>query len=215
MKKRKAFCLAVAFCVLPAFLSSCTENTPGHAAQLHTRTVPQTPRPVIASTQPAAETNPTPAALHATPAPAVAKFSTDYKGGNKNRIHNIKRAADAINGTILQPGETFSFNETVGPASKQAGYKKARIFVRGQDAEGYGGGICQVSSTLYNAADLAGLEITERHPHSKKVSYVPDGRDAATSYGGVDLRFTNTKTYPIQITATTTEETITTYISEI
>ena len=149
---------------------------------------------------------PTPEALNAA-------FSTSYKDGSKGRIHNIRRAAEVISGTVLQPGEVFSYNETLGPTTKANGYKKARIFVRGKDAEGYGGGVCQVSSTLYNAADMAGLTIVERHPHSKKVGYVKEGRDAATSYGGIDLRFQNTKAYAVRIETVTDAETVTVRIA--
>ena len=144
-----------------------------------------------------------------TPEPLDVMFSTSYKGGNKNRIHNIKRAAESINNVVLQPNEVFSYNETLGPTSKRNGYKKARVFVQGRDAEGYGGGVCQVSSTLYNAADMAGMEIIERHPHSKKVGYVKEDRDAATSYGGIDFRFRNTKAYAVRILASTDAENVT------
>ena len=143
----------------------------------------------------------------ATPAEACnASFSTSFKDGNKNRAHNIAQAAAAINGTVLQPGDRFSFNDAVGPTTKARGYKKARIFVRGKDAEGYGGGVCQVSSTLFNAAEAAGLAVLERHPHSKKVSYVEEGRDAATSFGGIDLRLENTQPFAVRIEAAVDKE---------
>ena len=131
-----------------------------------------------------------------------ASMTTEYNEKVKNRTTNLVLATKAINGTILQPGEVFSFNETIGKTTRAKGYKPAKIFVRGKEAEAMGGGICQVSSTLYNAADYGGMEITERHPHSKKVGYVPDGRDASVSYGGVDLKFRNTLPHPVKIVAT-------------
>ena len=130
-----------------------------------------------------------------------AVFTTKYDKDLKNRTANLDLAAKTINNTIVYPGEIFSFNETIGKPTFARGYKLAKIFVRGKEEKGIGGGICQVSSTLYNAADFAGLEIVERHPHSKKVHYVEEGRDAATSYGGVDLKFRNTLSYPIKILA--------------
>jgi len=131
-----------------------------------------------------------------------ASLTTEYNEKIKNRTTNLVIATKTINGTILRPGETFSFNEAIGKTTWAKGYRPAKIFVRGKEEEGMGGGICQLSSTLYNAADFAGLEIVERHPHSKKVGYVKEGRDAATSYGGVDLKFKNTLTHPVKIVAT-------------
>lgn len=126
-------------------------------------------------------------------------YSTKFNAKDKARSNNITIAANSINGVVLQPNEVFSYNNTVGPTIKRRGYKMARIFKNGQDGKGYGGGVCQVSSTLYNTADDFGMEIIERHPHSKEVKYVPEGRDAATSYGGVDLKFKNTMPYPVRI----------------
>ena len=133
-----------------------------------------------------------------------ASLTTDYNEKIKNRTINLQIAAKTINGVILQPGETFSFNEAIGKTTRAKGYRSAKIFVRGKEEEGMGGGICQVSSTLYNAADFGGMEIVERHPHSKKVGYVKEGRDAATSYGGVDLKFKNVLPHPVKIVATAT-----------
>ncbi|MCL1924407.1 MAG: VanW family protein, partial [Defluviitaleaceae bacterium] len=87
----------------------------------------------------------------------------------------------------------------VGPTTRERGFEKAKIIVNGEEKEGYGGGVCQISSTLYNAAKNAGLEIIERHPHSKEVAYIEKGKDAATSYGGVDLKFKNTLPYSVKI----------------
>jgi vancomycin resistance protein YoaR len=83
------------------------------------------------------------------------------------------------------------------------------VFNQGKESKGYGGGVCQVSSTLFNTAEKAGLEIVERHRHSKRVYYVPKGKDAATSYGGVDFKFKNTLAYPIKINARADDEKVT------
>ena len=129
----------------------------------------------------------------------MAVYSTKYNSGSINRTYNLKRASDLINWVVVAPGETFSFNATVGPASKRQGFLLAEIFVRGRKEQGYGGGICQVSSTLYNAADEAGLTIVERHSHSRRVGYVAKGRDATTSYGGYDFKFRNDNDFPVVI----------------
>lgn len=136
----------------------------------------------------------------------LASFTTKFSKYSKQRNNNIALAARSIDQTIVQPGETFSYNETLGPTTKQNGYQKARIFVAGKEEKGYGGGVCQVSSTLYNAALIAGLEITERHPHSRAVHYVEEGKDAATSYGSIDLKFINNKLHPIIIRSHVTED---------
>jgi vancomycin resistance protein YoaR len=141
------------------------------------------------------------------------KFTTEFSPDAANRNHNITLAAKAINGVAVRPGEVFSYNETVGPTSKARGYKLSQIFKNGRKLKGYGGGVCQVSSTLYNAVDAAGMQIVERHPHSRKVSYVPPGRDAATSYGSSDFKFKNTQPYPIVIEAATTASSVTVTIS--
>ena len=131
-----------------------------------------------------------------------ASLTTDYNEKVKNRTINLEIATKTINGVVLRPGEVFSFNETIGKTTWAKGYRPAKIFVKGKEEQGMGGGICQVSSTLYNAADFGGMEIVERHPHSKDVGYVKEGRDAATSYGGVDLKFKNVLPHPVKIVAT-------------
>ena len=131
----------------------------------------------------------------------LAKYTTIYDAGNKNRSHNIALAAKTINGTILLPGETFSYNGILGNTNKEKGYKLGTAYVGGKVVESYGGGICQVSSTLYNSALYANLEIVERYNHSYVVSYVPAGRDATVAYGGKDFKFKNSRNYPIKIVA--------------
>lgn len=142
-------------------------------------------------------------------------FSTNFSTGKKNRTHNIKKATEALNGTVVAPGEVFSYNETIGPTSRSKGYRLATIFVSGEETKGYGGGVCQVSSTLFNAADMAGMEIIERHSHSKDVQYVEEGRDAATSYRSkLDFKFGNCLDVPVIIGAHVEEGTLTVEIFE-
>ena len=126
-------------------------------------------------------------------------FSTSFKPGEKGRDTNIQLASDSINQSVVHPGEEFSFNRTVGPTTEKNGYKLAMIYVNGKKDEGYGGGVCQVSSTLYNAAANAGMTITERHDHSLPVTYVESGKEAATSYGVKDFKFINKLPHPVTI----------------
>lgn len=131
----------------------------------------------------------------------LSKYTTIYDAGNVNRGANIALAAKTINGTVLLPGETFSYNGILGNTTKEKGYKIGTAYVGGKTVPTYGGGICQVSSTLYNAALYANLDIVERYNHSYSVSYVPAGRDATVSYGGKDFKFKNSRNYPIKINA--------------
>lgn len=121
----------------------------------------------------------------------VAKYSTWFDINNVERTENVRLSAEAIDGVILTPGEEFSFNETVGERTSSAGYKEALIIVNDEFVPGLGGGICQVSSTLYNAVVNANLEITERHPHSLEITYVPAGQDATVAYPYLDFKFKN------------------------
>ncbi len=129
----------------------------------------------------------------------LSKFSTRYSETNENRANNMKLSAEKINGTILMPGEEFSYNKIVGARTIKAGYKEAAVYMGGKVVNGIGGGICQVSSTLYNAVLQANLEITARKNHHFITSYVSPSRDATVSYGSIDFKFKNTRTYPIKI----------------
>ncbi|WP_077623017.1 VanW family protein [Sediminibacillus massiliensis] len=131
----------------------------------------------------------------------VGQYQTYFNSRNKERSHNIKLATEAIDNEVIFPGETFSFNQSVGKRTKEKGYQKAPVIVKGELAEDIGGGICQVSSTLYNAVDRAGVKITERYSHSRKVPYVPPGRDATVSWYGPDFAFQNTYNQPLLIRA--------------
>lgn len=123
----------------------------------------------------------------------LANFSTPLKSGVANRITNIKLTCGKINGRVLKNGESFSFNEIVGPCTAEEGYKKAEIYVNKKISFALGGGNCQVSTTLYNAAlAVPGVEVTERHEHNgRPVDYIEDGKDATVSYNTLDLKFTN------------------------
>lgn len=132
----------------------------------------------------------------------ISKFTTNYDPGYKSRVTNLQLATKKINGKVLGPGEEFSFNEVVGKRTIEAGYQDAKIFLNGEVVDGTGGGICQVSTTLYNAVLLANLEITDRRNHNYTTSYVKAGRDATVVYGAIDFKFKNTRKYPIKIEGT-------------
>jgi vancomycin resistance protein VanW len=132
----------------------------------------------------------------------ISSFETTLQDKEENTLFNIKKASNEINGLILKPGEKFLFNQIVGPAEKNDGYKESTIISNGQFTSGYGGGVCQVSTTIYNAALLANLQIIERYNHSiygDATSYVPLGRDAAIFYGYKDLKFKNSLDQAISI----------------
>lgn len=128
-------------------------------------------------------------------------FTTVFDSADRNRTANIKIAAGKINGQMIDAGGVFSFNEVVGPREKSFGFKEAMEYVDGELVPGIGGGICQVSSTLYNAALLANLEIAERYNHSKPLGYIPLGRDATVAYGVLDFKFVNNTAAPILLMA--------------
>ena len=121
----------------------------------------------------------------------IASAVTNASSSSSNRLSNIRLALQMINGTCLKPGETFSFNETVGKRTTDRGFKMATAYSSGTVVEDVGGGICQVSTTLFNAVVKADLQIVERHNHSLTVAYVDRGKDAAVNWNSQDLRFTN------------------------
>ena len=130
----------------------------------------------------------------------LATYSTAYVN-NANRTTNLRLAAQKINGTVIMPGETFSYNTTVGERTIAAGYKNAAIYENGRVVDGLGGGICQVSSTLYNSVLYSNLEVVERNNHMFLTTYAPGGRDATVAYGSLDFKFKNNRDYPIKIAA--------------
>ncbi len=131
----------------------------------------------------------------------LSTFTTRYDVSNKGRTTNLNIACQKINEKVVLPGETFSYNKALGVRSVETGYKNAKVYSNGEVVDGIGGGICQISSTLYNSALMANLEIVERRNHQFVTSYVPAGRDATVVYGMTDFKFKNTRKYPIRIIA--------------
>ena len=128
-------------------------------------------------------------------------FTTRYDAGNVSRTTNLSIACSKLNGYVIQPGEVFSYNKVLGKRSVENGYREAAIYTSNGVENGLGGGICQISSTLYNAVLMANLGIEERHNHSYTTSYSDPGRDATVAYGSLDFKFKNTRKYPVKIEA--------------
>jgi len=129
----------------------------------------------------------------------LSSFSTKYDASNVNRTNNLVLAMKSLNGVVVAPGEVFSYNKTLGKRTIQAGYREAGGFAGGRVVQLVGGGICQISSTLYNAVVYANMEIVERYNHMFLAGYVGAGKDATVSYGTLDFKFKNTRKYPIVI----------------
>ncbi len=134
----------------------------------------------------------------------MASYTTYYAKEDRDRCKNIAIAAALIDGVAIQPYGEFSFNQTVGRRTAEAGFKQAKIIVNGEYVLGVGGGVCQVSTTLYNAALKAGLSVTEYHPHSLRVAYVSPSRDAMVSSDS-DLCFYNPHAFPVFLSSETFE----------
>ncbi|MEG1704946.1 MAG: VanW family protein [Clostridia bacterium] len=146
----------------------------------------------------------------------IAIFSSNIYDKDENRVYNIGLAIKKINGKVVKKGETFSFNETVGPMGEKQGYKEATGFdTNGKVIKVFGGGMCQISSTIYNTALISNLEIIERHPHSKRVYYVPKDKDATIYYNTLDLKFKNTTENDIKIIATNDKSNVTIKFNKI
>lgn len=133
----------------------------------------------------------------------LATYSTKYSTADVNRTTNIKISVNKINGVVLLPGEEFSYNKVLGPRTPQAGYKLGAAYIGGKVVSDYGGGVCQTSSTLYNAVLLSNLEITSRTSHYFAAAYVPVSRDATVYWPNLDFKFKNNRKYPIKIKAYT------------
>ena len=131
----------------------------------------------------------------------ISTFSTRFDASNYNRNVNIKLAAQKVNGTVIMPGENFSFNTVVGSRTIEAGFKEGTAYIGGKVVPDVGGGVCQVSSTIYNTALLANLKIVERSNHMFTTGYVAPSRDATVYYGSLDFIFKNTRKYPIKLVA--------------
>ncbi len=138
----------------------------------------------------------------------ISTYSSRYSESNVSRSTNVKIATERINGIELMPGEVFSYDKTIGSRTTANGFKMAGVYINNKQELGIGGGICQVSSTLYAATLYANFEIVERVSHSLPVSYMPDGMDATISEGYIDFRFKNTSEYPVKIIATATNGTM-------
>ena len=132
----------------------------------------------------------------------LATFSTNYQASNVSRTTNLKLASNKINGTVILPNEEFYYNKVVGERTISAGYKMAATYSNGQVVDGLGGGICQISSTLYDAVVMANLNVTTRRNHQFVTSYVPAGKDATVVWGAQDFKFVNSRKYPVRIVAT-------------
>lgn len=140
----------------------------------------------------------------------IASFTTKIYTKDSGRQNNLSIACSTLNNTTVDNGKTFSFSKTVGRATSGKGYKKADVFRNGDVIEALGGGLCQVSTTLYNAVlKIPELKVTERHPHSNKVPYIKSGKDAAVSFGAQDFKFVNNTGNAIKIKATNTKNNVT------
>jgi vancomycin resistance protein YoaR len=137
----------------------------------------------------------------APPEVTLGSYSTPLEGRVKGQRLNADLSLTKLDGVAIAPGAEFSFNKTVGTWSRDEGYRKAPVSFNGQLIWTWGGGVCQTSSTLYNAALLSGMVITERHRHRFAPGYVPPGRDAAVAYSNIDLRFKNPYPWPVRIVA--------------
>ena len=131
----------------------------------------------------------------------LSTYTTRYDAGNVSRTTNLSIACSKLNGYVISPGEVFSYNKVLGKRTSENGYKEAAVYVAGGVENGLGGGICQISTTLYNAVVLANLGIEERHNHSYTTTYSEPGRDATVSYGVLDFKFKNTRKYPVKLEA--------------
>jgi len=136
-------------------------------------------------------------------------FTTKFDATLTTRVHNIKLAAATINNYVLAPGDVFSFNSIIGNTTTEKGYKAANVIIGGELVPGIGGGLCQISSTLYNCALLSNLKILERHNHQLTVPYIDPGRDATVCYPSKDLSFCNTKDHYILVTASVENDELT------
>lgn len=146
----------------------------------------------------------------------LANSSTKILVEDDNRDHNLELSASKINHHIVKKGETFSFNDVVGNPTPDKGYEKAGIFVDGKKKKGYGGGNCQISTTLYDVVKkVDGLKVTERHEHEKEVGYVKKGNDATVAYDYLDLKFKNNTEHDIKIYADVSEKEVTVKIVKL
>ncbi len=138
----------------------------------------------------------------------IGEYVTSLQGRTPNQRHNALLAVKRLDGIRVAPGETFSFNQEAGPWSRDRGFRRAPVSFGGNLVDQWGGGVCQTSSTLYNAAMLAGMGFVERHPHHHAPDYIAPGRDAAVAYPNIDLKFQNTSQIAVTISAKITGNTL-------
>lgn len=131
----------------------------------------------------------------------LSAFTTRFDESDRDRSTNLRIACQRINGKVLMPGEIFSYNKTLGARTAAAGFKNGKVYEGGEVVDGIGGGICQISSTLYNAVLMANLQTVERRNHQFVTSYIGPGRDATVVYGAIDFKFKNTRKYPVRLKA--------------
>jgi len=195
---------------------SCSDNTEIQKNSATTiPTLPQTPLP---TQTPLLTPSPLPSVVpESTPKPrehskpvkkTITKANTTIYDKNENRIINMKLASDAIDGMVLKKGEVFSFNDIVGERSSEKGYLPAAIIVKGKHVDGVGGGVCQVSTTLYHAALDCGLDIVERHRHDDNIVYAPNGTDCTVNYDNLDFKFLNNSDKDIIINVSVNSDTV-------
>ena len=183
--------------LLPIFLAGCTNQT-------KQETQVPSPSPIVTK-----EPSPAPTEQAVPVNQTVGQASTKIFDNLANRNQNLSLAIQAIDGKTLSPGEEFSFNQTVGPRTKEKGYNEAIGYdEHGDKVPTVGGGVCQISSTLYMAAKNGGFPITERHSHSHDVPYADSNNDATVSYGGYDFKFQNHLDMPVIIRISTDGETV-------
>lgn len=156
--------------------------------------------PVSTTRRPAGAPLPTGAHYEARLGTYSTRFSESR--ANEGRAFNVRKVARAIDGVVIAPGATFSFNDTTGPRNYRSGYRRAPVVIRGELEDGVGGGVCQVASTLHAAAREAGLEIVERKPHTRPSHYIRRRLEAAVSYPDLDLKIRNPLPHPVAISAT-------------
>ncbi len=138
----------------------------------------------------------------------IGSYQAISQSTDPDRAENLRLAAEAVDGTVIEPGETFSFNECVGDVEQDSRYREASVISGGETVDGAGGGICQVSTALYIASLKADMEIVERHPHSVASDYAPIGLDATLVYGVMDLKIKNAGDAPVRIEASAMGQTV-------
>lgn len=186
----------------PAETPQPTESTPTPKAS---QAPAESPKTDESTPLPTEQPEAAPPAPKAESGAVLGEFMTTLYDKQEGRLHNISLAISKLDGVTLQPGEEFSFNTIVGPRTKENGYQKAIIFEKSHKKKGYGGGVCQVSTTIFNAAKDAGMKITEQHEHKLDVPYIQKGLDASVAYGELDFRFVNTSNVPVRLGVSMTQ----------